>query len=49
MKNYRSSIPKGAQERVASNYISTKRKLKRGFPQYWVNNIRVTKRQYLRA
>jgi antitoxin component YwqK of YwqJK toxin-antitoxin module len=24
-------------------------KLKRGFPQYWVNNIRVTKRQYLRA
>ena len=24
-------------------------KLKRGFPQYWVANIRVTKRQYLRA
>jgi antitoxin component YwqK of YwqJK toxin-antitoxin module len=24
-------------------------KLKRGFPQYWVDNIRVTKREYLRA
>ena len=24
-------------------------KLKRGFPQYWVDNIRATKRQYLRA
>lgn len=24
-------------------------KLKRGYPQYWVNNNRVTKRQYLRA
>jgi hypothetical protein len=24
-------------------------KLKRGFPQYWVKNIRVPKRQYLRA
>ena len=26
-----------------------KGKLRRGFPQYWVDNIRVTKRQYLRA
>jgi hypothetical protein len=24
-------------------------KLRRGFPQYWVNNERVAKRQYLRA
>jgi antitoxin component YwqK of YwqJK toxin-antitoxin module len=24
-------------------------KLRRGFPQYWVDNIRVTKRQYLRV
>lgn len=28
---------------------NSKGKLKRGFPRYWVNGVRVTKRKYLRA